>query len=372
MAPHLGKHLRPDGYLRHYSSRYSGYAHPGYQLSRPWPQWPHLSRLPSGAFRGKGQGRDRTAGRCRHSACGRTRRQSGPCPGSSSAAGRAGRGRPSARDGRHPGPRRVDGQRLRRIADWDLSTRKANEYIMNPWGDQACSGGTVLSVKIRGPLLDLLYAQLRRCGDHACTGKPFTEHRNVPVLTIDPASGQPAWQQVVNAIGDAIRCGVLPPGEPLPSVREMSTLQGVPVATLQHALGVLADDGLLVVRQGRTAVVVGDAGPDRGPGRAPRDGDHDCRRAGCKPHICRPMTAKTIRNIHSILSGALRNGEALGSGIAGNPAEFSVASPAASATAGARHRTRGRRQGDCGGPQGAAQCWRCTCGWSRLHGALPR
>ena len=192
--------------------------------------------------------------------------------------------------------------RYAEVADWDLSTRKANEYYIQRVIKPAL--GHLQVRKIRGPLLDLLYAQLRRCGDHACTGKPFTEHRNAPILTVDPASGQPAWQQVVNAIGDAIRCGVLPPGEPLPSVREMSTLQGVPVATLQHALAVLADERLLVVRQGRTAVVAGDAGPDRRPGRAPRDRDHDCRRAGCKPHVCRPMTAKTIRNIHSILSGA--------------------------------------------------------------------
>jgi len=137
---------------------------------------------------------------------------------------------------------------------------------------------------------------------------------------MDPASGQPAWQQVANAIGDAIRSGMLPPGEPLPSVREMSALQGVPVATLQHALTVLADEGLLVVRQGRTAVVVGDAGPDRRPGRALRDLDHDCRRAGCKPHVCRPMTAKTIRNIHSILSGAFATAKRW-EWIAWNPAE---------------------------------------------------
>jgi hypothetical protein len=33
--------------------------------------------------------------------------------------------------------------------------------------------------KVRGPLLDTLYARLMRCGNLACTGKPFTEHRNV-------------------------------------------------------------------------------------------------------------------------------------------------------------------------------------------------
>jgi integrase len=208
--------------------------------------------------------------------------------------------------------------RYAEVADWDLSTRKANEYYIQRVIKPAL--GHLQVRKLRGPLLDLLYAQLRRCGDHACTGKPFTEHRNAPVLTIDPASGQPAWQQAADTIGDAIRSGMLSPGEPLPSVREMSALQGVPVATLQHALAVLADEGLLVVRQGRTAVVADDAGPDRRPGRAPRDGNHDCRRAGCKPHVCRPMTAKTIRNIHSILSGAFATAKRW-EWIAWNPAE---------------------------------------------------
>ena len=208
--------------------------------------------------------------------------------------------------------------RYAEVADWDLSTRKANEYYILRVIKPAL--GHLQVHTIRGPLLDLLYAQLRRCGDLACTGKPFTEHQNAPVLTIDPARAQPAWQQVANTIGDAIRSGVLPPGEPLPSVREMSALQGVPVATLQHALAVLADEGLLAVRQGRTALVTGDAGPDRRPGRAPRDRDHDCRRAGCKPHVCRPMAAKTIRNIHSILSGAFATAKRW-EWISWNPAE---------------------------------------------------
>ena len=158
--------------------------------------------------------------------------------------------------------------RYAEVADWDLSTRKANEVYIRRVIKPAL--GHLQVRKIRGPLLDLLYAQLRRCGDPGCTGKRFIEHRNVPVLAVDLASRQPAWQQVADAIGDAIRSGMLAAGEPLPSVREMSALQGVPVATLQHALAVLADEGLVVVRQGRTAVVAGDVTSERrsGPGCA--------------------------------------------------------------------------------------------------------
>ena len=208
--------------------------------------------------------------------------------------------------------------RYAEVADWDLSTRKANEYYIQRVIKPAL--GHLQVRRIRGPLLDLLYAQLRRCGDHGCTGKPFTEHRKAPVLPLTrPAVSLPGsrWR-TRSEMRSAPGCS--PPGEPLPSVREMSARQGIPVATLQHALAVLADERLLVVRQGRTAVVAGDAGPDRRPGRALRDRDHDCRRAGCKPHVCRPMTAKTIRNIHSILSGAFATAKRW-EWIAWNPAE---------------------------------------------------
>ena len=36
--------------------------------------------------------------------------------------------------------------------------------------------------KVRGPVLDMFYARLKKCGDLACNGRPFTEHRNVPML----------------------------------------------------------------------------------------------------------------------------------------------------------------------------------------------
>ena len=125
---------------------------------------------------------------------------------------------------------------------------------------------------------------------------------------------------MADTIADAIRSGMLVAGEPLPSVREMSNLQGVPVATLQHALAVLANEGLVVVRQGRTAIVAGDVPSGRHSGLAVRDRDHDCGRAGCRPHVCKPLTAKTIRNIHSILSGAFSTAERW-EWIAWNPAE---------------------------------------------------
>ena len=189
------------------------------------------------------------------------------------------------------------------IADWELSTREANEGYIRRTIKPAL--GHLPIRKVRGPVLDLLYARLRRCGDVSCTGKPFTEHCRMPVLVAEPADSRPAWEQAAGRLRDAIGSGKLAPGDPLPSVRELNALQGVRTATLQHALTVLADEGLIVLRQGRTAVVAGEADVATARGRAQRpDRGHDCRLAGCRPHVCRPMQAKTIRNIHSILSGA--------------------------------------------------------------------
>src|SRR6185437_16176914 len=59
--------------------------------------------------------------------------------------------------------------RYAEVADWDLSTRKANEVYIRRVIMPAL--GHLQVRKIRGPLLDLLYAQLRRCSNPGCTGK---------------------------------------------------------------------------------------------------------------------------------------------------------------------------------------------------------
>ena len=70
-------------------------------------------------------------------------------------------------------------------AGWDVSTRESNlGYIRRTI--KPAIGSTQVR-KVRGPLLDTLYARLMRCGNLTCTGKPFTEHRNIPDLRPDPA-----------------------------------------------------------------------------------------------------------------------------------------------------------------------------------------
>ena len=73
------------------------------------------------------------------------------------------------------------------IAPWDVSTRQTNEGFIRRTIKPAL--GHLQVRKVRGPILDKLYAELKRCGDLSCTGRPFTEHRNVPALVIKAREG---------------------------------------------------------------------------------------------------------------------------------------------------------------------------------------
>jgi integrase len=188
------------------------------------------------------------------------------------------------------------------IAPWDLSTRQTNDGFIRRTIKPAL--GHLEVRKVRGPILDQLYARLKRCGDLSCTGRPFVEHRNIPMLTINPRDSRPAWQQVTAMLTEAIRSGILAPGDELPSITEVSAQQGIGTGVIRHALEALAADGLITARHGRAAVVAGEPSDDPRLGRRRPGPGHDCRRAGCRPHVCHPMKPSTIRGIHSILSGA--------------------------------------------------------------------
>jgi hypothetical protein len=79
------------------------------------------------------------------------------------------------------------------VAGWDVSTEEANLGYIRRTIKPALGVKEVR--KVRGPLLDNLYARLQKCGELACTGKPFTEHRHVPDLRPDPDGPSPGWQQ---------------------------------------------------------------------------------------------------------------------------------------------------------------------------------
>ena len=110
-------------------------------------------------------------------------------------------------------------------ASWDVSTRVSNlGYIRRTI--KPALGSTQVR-KVRGPLLDTLYVRLMRCGNLACTGRPFTEHRNIPDLRPDPADRRLEWEQVADGLRAAIRSGQLTSGDTLPSVPDLARLQKV-------------------------------------------------------------------------------------------------------------------------------------------------
>ena len=190
------------------------------------------------------------------------------------------------------------------LAEWDVSTREGFEgYVRRTIRPGL---GHLKVRKVQGPILDTLYARLKKCGDLACSGKPFTEHHNVPDLRPSPDDGRLDWEQVSDKLRAAIDSGTLPSGSDLPSVRDLQAWQGIRRTTLQRAFRELSDEGRIMVRQGRTGVVAGEPAADEQPGvRRWRPGaGHDCKLAGCQRHVCSPMKPGTIRQIHSILSGA--------------------------------------------------------------------
>ena len=99
-----------------------------------------------------------------------------------------------------------------------------------------------------------------RCGNLACVGKPFTEHRNIPNLRPDPADRRLEWEQVADGVRAAIRSGQLTSGDTLPSVPDLARLQGLKPGTVRHAFLALAGEGLArASAQGfRLVVLVGD------------------------------------------------------------------------------------------------------------------
>jgi hypothetical protein len=119
--------------------------------------------------------------------------------------------------------------RYTEVAEWDLSTRKANEVYIRRVIKPAL--GHLQVRKIRGPLP----RPALRAAEALWKSRMYRQaiYRAPERASPHRRSRQPAWQQVADTIGNAIRSERLTASEPLPSVREMSDLQDVPVATLQ-------------------------------------------------------------------------------------------------------------------------------------------
>ena len=58
---------------------------------------------------------------------------------------------------------------------------------------------------------------------------------------------EPPYRAISSALRERIRAGEWLPGEQIPSVRQIGDEYGVSIGTARRAIGVLADEGLVVV-----------------------------------------------------------------------------------------------------------------------------
>jgi GntR family transcriptional regulator len=77
------------------------------------------------------------------------------------------------------------------------------------------------------------------------------------VIRIDVDSAKPIEEQIVAELRRALAQGSVGAGDELPSVRQLAGDLGVHWNTVARAYRRLADEGVLLVRRGRTAVVGG-------------------------------------------------------------------------------------------------------------------
>lgn len=80
------------------------------------------------------------------------------------------------------------------------------------------------------------------------------------LLTVDPASPAPLYEQLAGSVRSAAAAGTLKPGERLPSAREVAQALEVNLHTVLKAYQQLRDEGLIEMRRGRGAVVADRAG----------------------------------------------------------------------------------------------------------------
>lgn len=77
------------------------------------------------------------------------------------------------------------------------------------------------------------------------------------IWEIDPRSSRPLYEQLADAVRHALATGRLSRGERLPSARELAASLDINMHTVLRAYQELRDAGLVELRRGRGAVVVG-------------------------------------------------------------------------------------------------------------------
>jgi GntR family transcriptional regulator len=81
------------------------------------------------------------------------------------------------------------------------------------------------------------------------------------LLTIQPASAEPIYRQIVEQLRRLIAGGQLPPGELLPSVREVAGFHAVNPMTVSRAYSLAESEGLLERLRGKGMAVAAQSRP---------------------------------------------------------------------------------------------------------------
>lgn len=75
-------------------------------------------------------------------------------------------------------------------------------------------------------------------------------------MEMDQADPRPAYQRVADDLRKAITAGTYQPGDQLPTLAELTSRYGIAVMTARDAIRQLANEGLVVSRQGKGAYVL--------------------------------------------------------------------------------------------------------------------
>jgi GntR family transcriptional regulator len=82
-------------------------------------------------------------------------------------------------------------------------------------------------------------------------------------ILVDPSDSTPIWSQIEEGLRRLVASGALPPGAPVPSVRDLARELSINPATVAKAYQRLAEAGVLSVRRG-DGTYVADSPPSMG------------------------------------------------------------------------------------------------------------